>query len=60
MSLHPFRSAAYLVGACAGGLATAAVVAVRERKPRAAVRRSAAALAAGAVAVTLEELTPDR
>ena len=60
MSLHPLRSAAYLAGACAGGLATAAIVAVRERKPHATVRRSVAALAAAAVAVTLEELTPDR
>jgi len=59
MSLHPLRSAAYLAGACAGGLATAAVVAVREREPRTAVRRSVAALAAGAAAVILEELTPD-
>ena len=59
MSLHPRRTAAYLAGACAGGLTTAALVSVRRRDARAVARRLAMALLAGTLAVGFEAAAPD-
>ncbi len=57
MTLEPTRAAAYLCGALAGGLTTAALVGVRDRALRRALVALAGALACGAVAVGLEEWT---
>jgi uncharacterized protein YcfJ len=60
MSLDTTRATAYLCGALAGGLTTAAFVGVRDRSFRAATATLVGALACGTVAVGLEEWTQSR
>lgn len=55
MSLSPLRTLAYTAGACTGGFTTAALVALRQRRPRVAGRWLGCALAAGAISVLCEE-----
>lgn len=57
MTLEPTRAGAYLCGALAGGLTTAAVAAVRDRSPGAAAGSLAGAFVCGAASVVLEEWT---
>lgn len=60
MTLDPTRAGAYLCGALAGGLTTAALAAARERSIPAALGAFAGAVACGAGAVALEEWTQIR
>jgi membrane protein involved in colicin uptake len=57
VTLEPTRAGAYLCGALAGGLTTAALAAARDRSAGAALGALVGALVCGAGAVALEEWT---